>query len=185
MDNTVFVKDIHAGMKNINITFIVLDIGLPVTLKEGREVRSLKVADATACINLSLWDEPGQLLMPGDIVKLTKGYASIWRNCLTLYSGKNGDVEKLGDFCMVFNESLDMSLPTSNSVNQNSSCSFNSTVNNGNSNNRSSNPKVHETHATSNNAAPSKFTEPAGKLPSKSTSRGRGSMKNAPKSERR
>ena len=35
---------------------------------------------------MSVWDEPGKLLVPGDIVRLTKGYASIWRACLTLYS---------------------------------------------------------------------------------------------------
>lgn len=51
---------------------------------------------------------------PGDIVRLTKGYAVIWRQCLTLYSGKNGDINKLGDFCMLFNEQLNMSEPNPN-----------------------------------------------------------------------
>ena len=49
--------------------------------------------------------------MSGDIVRLTKGYASVWRQCLTLYSGKNGDLHKIGEFCMVFNEQLNMSEP--------------------------------------------------------------------------
>ncbi|KAK9885894.1 hypothetical protein WA026_013768 [Henosepilachna vigintioctopunctata] len=48
-------------------------------------------------------------LMPGDIVLLTKGYVSVWRNCLTLYTSKGGDLQKIGEFCMVFNEQLNMS----------------------------------------------------------------------------
>lgn len=80
----IFIKDIRAGLKNINVIFIVLDTGPLTVTKENREVRSFKVGDPTACINVSLWDEPGKFLVPGDIVKMTKGYASVWRNCLTL-----------------------------------------------------------------------------------------------------
>ncbi|KAL7024496.1 hypothetical protein ACKWTF_013067 [Chironomus riparius] len=80
---------------------------------DGLVQRGLKqmrgVADPTASINCSIWDEPGKLIAPGDIVKLTKGYASIFRGCLTLYSGKSGEIVKMGDFCMVFNEQINMS----------------------------------------------------------------------------
>ncbi|CAG5103935.1 Similar to CG5181: SOSS complex subunit B homolog (Drosophila melanogaster) [Cotesia congregata] len=107
----VLIKDIRPGQKNINVVFIVLEVGHPTITKENREVRTFKVADATACMNVSIWDEPGQLLVPGDIVRLTKGYASVWRQCLTLYSGKNGDIQKIGEFCMVINEQLNMSEP--------------------------------------------------------------------------
>lgn len=109
-DNIV-IKDIRPGLKNINVVFIVLDVGLATVTKENREVRTFKVGDPTACINVSVWDEPGKLLVPGDIVRLTKGYASVWRQCLTLYSGKNGDIHKIGDFCLNFNEQLNMSEP--------------------------------------------------------------------------
>lgn len=61
--------------------------GRPNLTKEGHEVRSCKIADKTGSINASIWDEPGQLLQSGDIVKVSKGYASIWKNCLTLYIG--------------------------------------------------------------------------------------------------
>lgn len=107
----VLIKDIRPGQKNINVVFIILEVGHPTITKENREVRTFKVADSTACMNVSIWDEPGQLLVPGDIVRLTKGYASIWRQCLTLYSGKNGDIQKIGEFCMVINEQLNMSEP--------------------------------------------------------------------------
>ncbi|XP_055621387.1 SOSS complex subunit B homolog [Toxorhynchites rutilus septentrionalis] len=110
----IAIKDIYPGLKNINAIFIVLEVG-PVTLtKENREVRTFKVADQSAAINVSVWDEPGKLLMPGDIVRLTKGYAAVWRQCLTLYSGKNGEIHRLGDFCFTFNEMINMSEPNPN-----------------------------------------------------------------------
>ncbi|XP_063239974.1 SOSS complex subunit B homolog [Bacillus rossius redtenbacheri] len=105
------IKDIRQGLKNINVVFIVLEVGPPTVTKENREVRTFKVADTSASINVSIWDDPGQMLVPGDIVRLTKGYASVWRNCLTLYSGKSGEIQKIGEFCMVFNEQLNMSEP--------------------------------------------------------------------------
>ena len=106
MDKTDFIaiKDVRDGMKNINVMFIVLELTASTKTKEGREVFSFKVADTSACINCSIWDEPGKLLQSGDIVRMMKCYASMWRNCLTLYSGKSGEITKMGDFCMVFNE---------------------------------------------------------------------------------
>lgn len=66
---------------------LVLLTGRPNVTKDGHEVRSCKVADKTGSINLSVWDEPGVLLQPGDILKITKAYVSVWKNCLTLYMG--------------------------------------------------------------------------------------------------
>ncbi|KAI8042828.1 SOSS complex subunit B homolog [Drosophila gunungcola] len=109
--DSIAIKDIKPGLKNINVIFIVLEVGVATVTKENREVRNFKVGDPTACINVSIWDEPGKLIAPGDIIRLTKGYASIWRHCLTLYSGKNGEVFKIGEFCMIFNESVNMSEP--------------------------------------------------------------------------
>lgn len=107
----VQIKDLKPAMKNINAVFIVLEVGPPTLTKEAREVRTLRVADASASVNLSVWDEPGALLQPGDIVRLTRGYASLWRQALTLYSGKSGDIQKVGEFCMLFNEQINMSEP--------------------------------------------------------------------------
>lgn len=108
----VQIKDMRPGQKNVNVIFIVLEVSHPTLTKENREVRTFKVADPSGCINASIWDEAGQLLVPGDIVKLTKGYVSIWRNCLTLYTSKGGDLQKINEFCMVFNEQLNMSDPS-------------------------------------------------------------------------
>jgi hypothetical protein len=91
--------------------FIVLESTAATKTKENREVFSFKVADSSACINCSIWDEPGKLLQPGDIVRMTKCYVSLWRGCLTLYSGKSGEIVRVGDFCLIFNEQLNMSEP--------------------------------------------------------------------------
>lgn len=105
----VYIKDIHVGMKNLTLTCIVLEVGQPVALKENREVRTVKVADATACINLAVWDDTGHYINASDILRLTKVYATLWRNSLTLYTAKTGTIEKIGEFCMVFNDQLNMS----------------------------------------------------------------------------
>ncbi|KAK0167185.1 hypothetical protein PV327_004616 [Microctonus hyperodae] len=173
----VLIKDIRPGQKNINVVFIVLEVGHPTITKENREVRTFKVADTSACMNVSIWDEPGQLLVPGDIVRLTKGYASVWRQCLTLYSGKNGDIQKIGEFCMVINEQLNMSEPnpalSQQLVNQSGSGSpsnniNNSITNNGNANNIVGTPRQPLT--IQSNATPPVAPPPATAIATTATS---------------
>ncbi|KAH7946941.1 SOSS complex subunit B2-like [Rhipicephalus sanguineus] len=105
------IRELKMGMKSLSITFIVLDIGRPNMTKEGHEVRTCKVADRSGSINLSLWDEPGTCIQEGDICKLTKGYVSLWKGCLTLYTGKGGTIQKIGEFCLPFSETPFMSEP--------------------------------------------------------------------------
>ncbi|XP_064101532.1 SOSS complex subunit B1-B-like isoform X4 [Macrobrachium nipponense] len=111
------IRELKPGMKNLRLVFIVLEIGRPNVTKENHEVRSVKVADRSGCVNISVWGEPGQLLQPGDIVNLTKGYVSVFKNCLTLYVGKGGDLQKVSEFCMQFNEVPNMSEPNPDLVN--------------------------------------------------------------------
>lgn len=103
------IKDIQNNMNNITVMCIVLEVNNAVPLKDNHEVRTVKVADSSACINFSVWDEPGAFLYPGDIIRIHKAYSIYFRNCLTLYVGKNGEIEKIGDFIMTFNETVNMS----------------------------------------------------------------------------
>ncbi|XP_068429331.1 SOSS complex subunit B2 isoform X2 [Clinocottus analis] len=103
-DGLFLLKDVKAGSKNLNIVFIVLEIGRVTKTKDGHEVRSCKVADKSGSIAISVWDELGSLIQAGDIIKLTRGYASIWKGSLTLYTGRGGDLQKIGEFCMVYSE---------------------------------------------------------------------------------
>uniref|UniRef100_A0A8C5PWW9 SOSS complex subunit B2 n=1 Tax=Leptobrachium leishanense TaxID=445787 RepID=A0A8C5PWW9_9ANUR len=112
-DSFVTLKDIKTGQKNLNVVFIVLEIGRVTKTKDGHEVRSCKAADKTGSITVSVWDEIGSLIQPGDIIRLTRGYASLWKDCLTLYSGRGGEFQKIGEFCMVYSELPNFSEPNS------------------------------------------------------------------------
>ncbi|KAJ1187056.1 hypothetical protein NDU88_003835 [Pleurodeles waltl] len=103
-EGQVLIKDIKPGLKNLNLLFIVLEIGMVTKTKDGHEVRSCKVADKTGSVTISVWDEIGALIQPGDIIRLIRGYASIWKGCLTLYTGRGGGLQKIGEFCMVYSE---------------------------------------------------------------------------------
>lgn len=101
-------------MKNINLTFIVLEVGRPSTTKDGHEIRTCKVADRSATIHFSVWDELGVLLQPSDVCRLTKGYVSLWKGIPTLYMGKGGELVKIAEFGFIFNEAHNMSDLTQN-----------------------------------------------------------------------
>merc|ERR1719391_805591 len=60
------------------------------------------------CVSFS---EPGKVLQQGDIIRLTKGYTSMFKNCMTIYTTKYGEFVKIGDFCMIFTETPNMSEP--------------------------------------------------------------------------
>lgn len=104
------IKDLKVGTRNVNLFFIVIEVApRATTTKEGAEIRTCKVADRSACINLSIWGELGNFIQPGDICKLTKGYVANWKNTPTLYMGKGGELVKTSEFCMLFNEAVNLS----------------------------------------------------------------------------
>ncbi|XP_058834845.1 SOSS complex subunit B homolog [Topomyia yanbarensis] len=187
----IAIKDIYPGLKNVNVIFIVLEIG-PVTLtKENREVRTFKVADQSAAINVSIWDEPGKLLMPGDIVRLTKGYAAVWRQCLTLYSGKNGEIHRLGDFCFTFNEMINMSEPNPNLITSNQPLHGNGAAGGGNAAGKSnrqqsaqseSSPGPSQMPASGSTAA--KTSQQGGRYSAAGSEQSKSSPKNTPRTGR-
>ncbi|XP_032088470.1 SOSS complex subunit B2 [Thamnophis elegans] len=80
-----FIKDIKAGLKNVNVVFIVLEIGRVTKTKDGHEVRACKVADKTGSITISVWDELGSLIQPGMPLVERMPYA---------YTGRGGDPAK-------------------------------------------------------------------------------------------
>lgn len=105
------IKDVRPGIKNLKMKIIVLQVNNPYKTKDGNEVRSCKVADKTGSVNISIWGDDGNYVQPGDILQITRGYGTLFKNCLTLYVGKGGTLVKTGEFCMMFNEVPDMSEP--------------------------------------------------------------------------
>lgn len=109
MDITL-IKDLRVGAKNVQLLFIVLEVSQRAsTTKEGIEVRTVKIADRSGSINLSVWGDQGASLQPGDICRITKGYVANWKGIPTFYVAKGGDLLKTGEFCFIFNETPNMS----------------------------------------------------------------------------
>ncbi|KAM6106262.1 SOSS complex subunit B1 isoform 2-T2 [Pterocles gutturalis] len=78
MSAETLVKDVKPGLKNLNLIFIVLETGRVTKTKDGHEVRTCKVADKSGSINISVWDDVGNLIQPGDIIRLTKGFCMVY-----------------------------------------------------------------------------------------------------------
>ena len=124
---TVVNDIIRTNPKTAQSQVIVLDVGRASVTKDNHEVRTVKVADKSGSVNLSLWDEPGKQVQSGasvswrrlngfccpecaprsssgDIIRLSKCYTNTWKGCLTLYISKTGEIFKVGDFCLIFSE---------------------------------------------------------------------------------
>jgi hypothetical protein len=105
-----FIKDLEPNQKNINLLVIVLDVAKPTQTKDGHEVRSVRIADKTGSINLSVWNEYGAVLKEGDILRLNGCFTQIWKVSLQVKVSTKGQIVKIGEFLMVFNELPDMSI---------------------------------------------------------------------------
>jgi len=109
--NITLVKDLKPGMANLSLHVVALEVGRPNTTKDNQEVRTVKLADKSGMVNLSLWNEPGKVLQPGDIIRITRAYTGMFKSCLTVFTARHGEFFKVGEFCMLFSESPNMSEP--------------------------------------------------------------------------
>ncbi|GAM20093.1 hypothetical protein SAMD00019534_032680 [Acytostelium subglobosum LB1] len=102
------ICELKPFVKNVNCIFIVLEKFPPVKKKEV--IHQVLVADHTACINMTLFDQFGEQAQPGDILRLRGGYASLFHESLYLYVGKtSGVIEKIGEFALNFVEHPNLS----------------------------------------------------------------------------
>jgi len=70
------------------LLLLIVTSGKPTVTKDGHSVRTVKVADRTGAINMSVWDDVGDQLQTGDICRITKGLISFY--WLPLYHGTWG-----------------------------------------------------------------------------------------------
>ncbi|VDO04787.1 unnamed protein product [Rodentolepis nana] len=112
MEKEYLLKDLRPNMKFINANVIVIDIDKIIQTKEGSMVRTVKVADHTGCINMSVWNIFARLISVGDILKVSRANTSVRNGSLTLNVGRNGEVVKTGEFTMVFSDAIDFSAKT-------------------------------------------------------------------------
>lgn len=109
-----------------------------------------------------MYNIAGRLLQPGDIVRMMKCYANMWRGSLTLYSGKSGEISRVGDFCMVFNENINMSEPQPASQNTNAPAVIPNSATNGNGRSlERSNSQSQQAAATATPSSPNNSNERA------------------------
>lgn len=106
----LYIKDLEPNQKAVNLHVIVLEVTRPNTTKDGNEVRTVRIADKTGSINLSVWNEHGSVLRDGDILRLNGCFTQVWKNSLQVKISNKGQIIKCGEFMMTFNESLDMSV---------------------------------------------------------------------------
>lgn len=106
----MLIKDLEPNQKNISLQVIVLEIAKPTQTKDGHEVRTVRIADKSGSINLSLWNEYGTVLKEGDIIRLNGCFTQIWKTSMQVKIGTKGQIIKCGDFMMVFSETPDMSI---------------------------------------------------------------------------
>jgi len=87
------INDLNENSKNVNATIKVIEIGetkdIPSRFGDKR-VCEVKVADASGCILLSLWDDQIGKIAVGDTLSIQNGYISIVRNSMRLNIGKYG-----------------------------------------------------------------------------------------------
>lgn len=63
--------------------------------QETNKVAVFKIADETGCINLTVWNEIIEQMIPEQSYKLINGFCSIFKQHLTLNIGKEGKFEPL------------------------------------------------------------------------------------------
>lgn len=89
------LKDLRAETKSVNVKFIVLETLKCLTTKENQKIFTFKIADETACCICLIRGEAGQLLKPGDIIRMTKSYAFVHKGRLSLSSGKSSKIQRM------------------------------------------------------------------------------------------
>lgn len=77
-------------------------------IKDGHIVCTVKVADETGSVILTLWDQIGMCISNGDIILITGGFVTIFQNEIRL-ACKLGTVVRLGRFNFSFNDTPDHS----------------------------------------------------------------------------
>lgn len=92
--------DVRPDMRRIDLELKVVEVEEPRTYvrrdgKEGR-VTTAVAEDDTGKIKISLWDADIDRVKVGDRVKITNGYARLFRNEVHVSAGIYGKLEVLG-----------------------------------------------------------------------------------------
>jgi replication factor A1 len=96
----VKASDVRPDMRRIDIELKVVEVEEPRTYirRDGREgrVTTAIAEDDTGKIKISLWDAEIDRVKVGDKIKITNGYARLFRNEVHVSAGIYGKLEILG-----------------------------------------------------------------------------------------
>eukprot|EP00192_Tetraselmis_astigmatica_P025454 CAMPEP_0117687178 /NCGR_PEP_ID=MMETSP0804-20121206/22971_1 /TAXON_ID=1074897 /ORGANISM="Tetraselmis astigmatica, Strain CCMP880" /LENGTH=132 /DNA_ID=CAMNT_0005499173 /DNA_START=149 /DNA_END=544 /DNA_ORIENTATION=- len=116
------IADLRPSTKPIQaVKFIVLEKGPVQVIHATDEAKNqveipictALVADETACCHFQLNGAAEvDYVNAGDIVRLTQGMFTFYKNSLMLKAGRRGLLERVGEFTMVFSEAVNVSLLT-------------------------------------------------------------------------
>jgi len=87
------ISELKPRMGNIEIEVEVVSVSEPRQFeKYGKsgQVATAKVKDDSGQIDLSLWNNQCEEVVPGDKIKISNGYVSEWQSNLQLTAGKFG-----------------------------------------------------------------------------------------------
>jgi len=93
------VASLKPGLRNLDITVKIVNIGASRTIpsrRTGKEhlVAEALVGDETGSVILTLWDDQIKKFKAGDTIEIENGYTSIFKGSLRLNTGRSGKIEK-------------------------------------------------------------------------------------------
>ncbi|KAI0982550.1 hypothetical protein GJ496_003883 [Pomphorhynchus laevis] len=110
LENLHAIRDIQLTTKNASLQVIVLKPGRILRTREGREMRTIRVADPSGSILFALWNAPCAHIKSGDILQLTGVGSTVWKGSMQLKLSPKGTITKCGSFCMLFSHKPDHSV---------------------------------------------------------------------------
>ncbi len=108
------VADLKPRMKNITITFKVIEKGEAREVTSRRDNETHRVADAvvgdsTGIVTIPLWDDTIERLEVGSTYLLKNGYTGLYQGFLRLNIGRYGEIEDAEEPIEEVNQEVDMS----------------------------------------------------------------------------
>jgi hypothetical protein len=105
------ISELKPYDKNIDVKIILLQLMTRSKLKSDVKMTQFLVADPSGSILCNFFEDVGDALNEGDIIFIKSGYATLFKNNLVLYTPKpgNGQIVKMGEYFMHFNEIPKMS----------------------------------------------------------------------------
>ncbi|MCF2137791.1 MAG: hypothetical protein K9W43_11220 [Candidatus Thorarchaeota archaeon] len=108
------VAELRPRMKNVTISFKVVELGEEREVSSRRDMETHRVLDATVgdstgTVQVPLWDDTIDQVQEGQTYTLTNGYTGLFRGNLRLNVGRYGKLEEAESPIEEVNTEVDMS----------------------------------------------------------------------------